>query len=128
MFWRLNGTTNECTLIIRRATRVENRHACNDWFQTFAGDLRYGGKHEDTKPLKGFGGAGVLEIVSDHVGDTFRAVDTVKFASAIYVLHAFQKKSKTGSKTPGTDMALMTRRLRIAQSDYDAKLVQGRKL
>lgn len=55
-----------------------------------------GAKHDSAKPLKGFGGAGVLEIVADHVGDTFRAVYTVKFATAIYVLHAFQKKSKTG--------------------------------
>ena len=61
-----------------------------------------GDKHEDAKPLKGFGGAGVLEVVSDHVGDTFRAVYTVKFAQVIYVLHAFQKKSKTGSKTTAT--------------------------
>jgi phage-related protein len=108
MFWRLNGTT-------------ESAH------KTLVGDLKYGGKHEDTKPLKGFGRTRVLEIVSEYVGGTFRAVDTVKSASAIYVLHAFQKKSKTGSKTSGTG-ALITRRLRIAQSDYDAKLVQGRKL
>jgi phage-related protein len=86
-----------------------------------------GDKHEDAKPLKGFGGAGVLEIVTDHVGDTFRAIYTVKFASAIYVLHAFQKKSKTGNKTAGTDMALITRRLRAAQADYEARLLQGRK-
>ena len=56
-----------------------------------------GSKHRSAKPLKGFGGAAVLEIVTDHVGDTFRAVYTVKFASAIYVLHAFQKKSKSSS-------------------------------
>ena len=77
-----------------------------------------GGKHEDAKALKGFGGAGVLEIVSDHVGDTYRTVYAVKFAAAIYVLHAFQKKSKRGSKTPPADMALIERRLRIAQEDY----------
>ena len=57
-------------------------------------------KHDRAKPLKGFGGAGVLELVADHVGDTFRAVYTVKFAAAVYVLHAFQKKSKSGAKTP----------------------------
>jgi len=55
-----------------------------------------GAKHDSAKPLKGFGGAGVLELVANHVGDTFRAVYTVKFATAIYVLHALQKKSKTG--------------------------------
>jgi len=55
-----------------------------------------GGKHPDAKPLSGFGGAGVLEVVSDFDSDTFRAVYTVKFKGVIYVLHAFQKKSKKG--------------------------------
>ena len=59
-----------------------------------------GEKHASAKPLKGFGGAGVLEIVTDHVCDTFRTVYTVKFALAVYVLHAFQKKSKSGIATP----------------------------
>lgn len=86
-----------------------------------------GAKHEDTKPLKGFGGAGVLEIVSDHVGDTYRAVYTVKFATAIYVLHAFQKKSKTGSKTPVTDMDLIGHRLKAAEADYKAQLAKGKR-
>ena len=86
-----------------------------------------GGKHEDAKPLKGFRGAGVLEIVSDHVGDTFRAVYTVKFAKVIYVLHAFQKKSKTGSKTTATDMALIQRRLKVAEADYKAQCKEGTK-
>jgi phage-related protein len=53
-----------------------------------------GGKHADAKPLRGFGGAGVLEIVEDHSGDTYRAVYTVRLAGRVYVLHAFQKKSK----------------------------------
>jgi phage-related protein len=51
-------------------------------------------------PLKGFGGAGVVEVVKDHRGDTFRAVYTVRFDDAVYVLHAFQKKSKSGRETP----------------------------
>ncbi len=67
-----------------------------------------GAKHDSVKPLKGFGGAGVLEIITDHVGDTFRTVYTVKFATAIYILHAFQKKSKSGIKTPAEDLALIT--------------------
>ena len=58
-----------------------------------------GEKHSDAKPLKGFGGAGVLEVVDDHAGDTYRAVYTVKFADVVYVLHAFQKKSRRGSAT-----------------------------
>ena len=68
-----------------------------------------GEKHGRAKPLKGFGGAGVLEIVTDYVGDTFRAVYTVKFSTAIYVLHAFQKKSKSGIKTPTEDLELIRR-------------------
>ena len=84
-----------------------------------------GAKHESAKPLKGFGGAGVLEIVSNHVGDTFRTVYTVKFASAIYVLHAFQKKSKAGIKTPTEDLELIRRRLKMAESDYKDRLKKG---
>lgn len=74
-----------------------------------------GGKHRDTKPLSGFGGAGVVEIVKDHRGDTFRAVYTVRFAGTVYVLHAFQKKSKTGRETPRRDMELIKQRLREAE-------------
>lgn len=85
-----------------------------------------GAKHDNAKPLKGFGGAGVLELVSDHVGDTFRAVYTVKFPTEIYVLHAFQKKSKTGIKTPVEDLELIQRRLKIAEADYKAQLEKGR--
>jgi hypothetical protein len=57
-----------------------------------------GRKHLDAKVLKGFGGAGVLEVVSDHDGDTYRTVDTVKFVGAVYALHAFQKKSNEGNQ------------------------------
>ena len=82
--------------------------------------------HGSAKPLKGFGGAGVLELVADHVGDTFRAVYTVKFATAIYVLHAFQKKSKSGIKTPTEDMELILRRLKAAEADYKMQLEKGK--
>ena len=74
-----------------------------------------GGKHRDAKPLKGFGGAGVLEVVKDHRGDTFRSIYTVRLAGAVYVLHVFQKKSKTGSATPKTDLDLIEARLREAE-------------
>lgn len=84
-----------------------------------------GEKHSSAKPLKGFGGAGVLEIVRDHVGNTFRAVYTVKFAMAIYVLHAFQKKSKSGIKTPAEDLELIRRRLKSAEDDYKIQLGKG---
>lgn len=83
-------------------------------------------KHASAKPLKGFGGAGVLELVADHVGDTFRSVYTLKFATAIYVLHAFQKKSKSGIKTPTEDMELIQRRLKAAEADYKAQLEKGK--
>ena len=81
-----------------------------------------GKKHEHAKPLKGFGGAGVLEIVTDHDGETFRAVYTVKFATSIYVLHVFQKKSKSGIKTTAQDLELIRQRLKKAESDHKDQL------
>lgn len=77
-----------------------------------------GGKHVDAKPLKGFGGAGVLEVVEDHEGGTFRTVYTVRFARAVYVLHAFQKKSKKGVKTPAAELELIRSRLKAAEEHY----------
>jgi len=74
-----------------------------------------GGKHRDTKTLSGFGGAGVVEVVKDYRGDTFRAVYTLRYAGAVYVLHAFQKKSKTGRETARRDLALVKQRLREAE-------------
>ncbi len=74
-----------------------------------------GGKHRDTKTLSGFGGAGVVEVVKDFRGDTFRAVYTFRYAEALYVLHAFQKKSKTGRETPRRDIELIKQRLRDAE-------------
>lgn len=70
-----------------------------------------GEKHLDAKPLRGFGGAGVLEVIERHVGDTFRAVYSVKLQTAVYVLHAFQKKSSKGIATPKRDIELVRRRL-----------------
>ena len=80
--------------------------------------VQQGGKPMSAKPLKGFGGAGVLEIIENFSGDTYRAVYTVKFGKVIYVLHCFQKKSKHGIKTPQQDMDLIKRRLRVAEEDY----------
>jgi phage-related protein len=74
-----------------------------------------GGKHRDAKVLSGFGGAGVLEVVKDFRGDTFRAVCTLRYAGAVYVLHVFQKKSKTGRETPWRDMELIRQRLHDAE-------------
>lgn len=74
-----------------------------------------GRKHSNAKTLSGLGGAGVVEIVSDYRGDTFRTVYTVRFARHLFVLHAFQKKSKTGRATPQRDMDLIRRRLQEAE-------------
>ncbi len=79
-----------------------------------------GGKHQDAKALSGFGSAGVLEVVEDFRSDTFRAVYTVKFAGWVYVLHCFQKKSKSGIKTPREDMDLINARLKVAKQDFEA--------
>ena len=70
------------------------------------------------KPLKGFGGAGVVEIVSSRQGNAWRAVYTVRFQDAIYVLHVFQKKSTKGIATPAREIELVKRRLAEAERDH----------
>ena len=79
-----------------------------------------GGKHIAAKPLKGLG-AGVVEVVADHRGDTFRAVYTVRLADCVYVLHAFQKKSKHGIATPQAEIDLIKRRLKQAIAISEGK-------
>ena len=81
-----------------------------------------GGKHPDAKPLRGFSGAGVLEIVEDHRADTYRAVYTVRLAGRVYVLHAFQKKSKAGIQTPKAEINLIKSRLKRAEEEHAAWL------
>ena len=81
-------------------------------------DAQNGAEHPNVKALHGFGGRGVLEIVDDHDGDTYRAVYTVKFSGAIYVLHGFQKKSKKGGQTPKHDIDVVKLRLRAAEAHY----------
>ena len=83
-----------------------------------------GGKHQDAKAMTGFGSAGVLEVVEDHQGDTYRAVYTVKFAGWVYVLHCFQKKSKSGIATPKPDMDLINIRLKAAKQGFEVWLAQ----
>ena len=80
-----------------------------------------GGKHVSAKPLAGFAGAGVLEAIEQHDGNTFRAVYTVKLAGAVYVLHAFQKKSKKGIASPRAEIELIRRRLKGAE-EHDRQL------
>ena len=77
-----------------------------------------GERPKSAKPLKGFKGAGVLELVEDHAGDAYRAVYTVRFAERVYVLHAFQKKAKKGMATPKSEIRLVEQRLRAAEEDY----------
>jgi phage-related protein len=68
-----------------------------------------------SQSAKGFGGAGVVEIVTEHRSDTYRCIYTVRFAGSVYVLHAFQKKSKKRRETPKAEIELIRRRLREAE-------------
>ncbi len=83
------------------------------------GVAQYGGKHPRAKPWKGEG-SGVFEIVEYHDGDACRAIYTVRFENAVYVLHAFQKKSPSGRRTAQTDVALIRERLKCAREDHKA--------
>lgn len=75
-----------------------------------------GDQHDAAKVLKGFGSAGVLEVVEDDAGGTYRAVYTVKFEAAVFVLHCFQKKSKRGIATPKKDMNIIRAGLQVAEA------------
>jgi phage-related protein len=81
---------------------------------------QFGGKHPAAKPWKGEG-PGVFEVVEDHYENTYRAVYTVRFEAAVYVLHAFQKKSPKGVKTAETDVDLVSKRLKAARLDYEER-------
>lgn len=83
-----------------------------------------GEKAPNAKPLVGFQGASVLEISDDYNGDTYRAIYTVRFSDVIYVLHAFQKKSKKGIATPKSEIDLIEQRLRKAKEHYDKHFAQ----
>lgn len=82
-------------------------------------EAQVGRKAPYAKPLKGFGDASVLEIADNFDGDTFRAVYAVRFSKAVYVLHAFQKKSKRGAATPKAELDLIAQRLKRAKEDYE---------
>jgi phage-related protein len=110
--------------------------SCREDLKSFPEDVRLvmgyalylaqvGSKHPDAKPLRGFGGAGVLEMVDDFDGDTYRAVYTVKLQGVVYALHAFQKKAKKEKKTPQQDLELVRRRLRRAE-EIHAEMVKAR--
>ena len=78
--------------------------------------------HSQAKHLKGFSGAGVMEVVEDYMGDAFRAIYAVKFQNAVYVLHCFQKKSKFGIQTPKRDIDLIHQRLKVARDHAAGEL------
>lgn len=105
------------------ATALDDLRECPEEVQDAIGYALHiaqeGGMHYSAKPLKGFGGASVLEIVDNHDTNTYRAVYTVRFALAIYVLHVFQKKSKQGIATPKAEIDLVKSRLLKAAAHYE---------
>ena len=84
-------------------------------------DAQLGAEHPAAKAMRGFAGRSVLEVVEDYRGDAYRAVYTVKFPAVVYVLHAFQKKSKRGITTPQHEIDLIRERLRRAEQHYRAQ-------
>jgi phage-related protein len=117
---------------------VEWVGSSRDDLRSFPGEVRevigealyraqQGGEHPAAKPLKGFGGRGVLEIVGDFHGDTYRTVYTVRLGNAIYVLHAFQKKSKKGAATPQHDIDLIKTRLKRVQQHHRSQSAKERR-
>lgn len=88
-------------------------------------EAQRGEKAAVAKPLKGFSGAGVLEIVENFTSGTYRVVYTVRFRKVIYVLHCFQKKSRHGIKTSKQDIELIKQRLKLAEEDYRANYKEG---
>jgi phage-related protein len=83
-------------------------------------EAQMGGKSRKAKPLKGYKGSGILEVVDRYDGDTYRAVYTVRFKGAVFALHAFQKKAKKGIATPKAELDMIKRRLRVAEEKYNA--------
>jgi len=106
------GTSKRDFLVFPHAVKKEIGNAL--------GLAQFGGKHPRAKPWKG-AGTGVLEMLSRHDGNTYRAVYTVRYRHTVYVLHAFQKKSPSGIRTARTDIELIARRLVLAQRDYEER-------
>jgi phage-related protein len=104
---------------VRTFKRFPRRSAARS--VSFLYEAQQGRTHSSVKPLHGFGGAGVLEAVINDDGNTFRAVYTVRFADAIYVLHVFEKKSTRGSATPRRHLELIRLRLRAAEVDHQQR-------
>ena len=100
----------------RRPGEAARRREAGDGVRTVAGPAR--GEASRRQAAQGFGGGAVLEVVEDHDRDTYRAVYTVRYRDAVYLLHAFQKKSKRGIRTPKADIDLIRSRLKLAEDDY----------
>jgi phage-related protein len=94
--------------------------AVKDGIGTALSLAQFGGKHPAAKPWKG-AGSGVLEVVEDHDGNTYRGIYTVRFRCAVYVLHCFQKKSLRGIQTPRPDVELVSQRMKLAVQDYEER-------
>lgn len=108
------------------ASTRDDLRAFPDAVRAVVGEALYraqqGAEHPAAKALKGFGGRGVLEVADDYSGSTYRAVYTVSFPTAVYVLHVFQKKSKKGIATPQHEIELIRKRLRRAEEHYRSHL------
>jgi phage-related protein len=114
----MNGMENIKTLRWIASSKKDLKampEVVQDTFGFALHQAQIGLKHVDAKALKGFGSAGVLEVVESAEGGTYRAVYTVRFADVVYVLHCFQKKSTHGIATPKPDMDLIRDRLKIAE-------------
>jgi phage-related protein len=100
--------------------------AVKDVIGTALSIAQFGGKHPAAKPWKGQG-SGVLEVVENHDGETYRAVYTIRFPRAVYALHCFQKKSHRGIQTPRPDVELVSQRLKTAGQDYEDRYGQNKR-
>jgi phage-related protein len=105
---------------------LEFPRAVKDDMGNALGIAQFGGTAPTAKPWKGLG-PGVLEIVESHQGNAYRAVYAVRFEKAVYVLHAFQKKSPTGKRTAKRDVDLVAQRLRVARKDYEEQYVKAKR-
>ena len=118
--WRAAGEKPLWWVGSAKADLLEFPEAVKDEIGVALSVAQFGRKHRAAKPWKGEG-PGVLEVIADHRGDTYRAVYTVRFEEAIYVLHAFQKKSPKGIKTAQADVSLIHQRLKMATADYEVR-------
>lgn len=125
LFWYNLIMEKQCKPLVWIGSSLKDLKSCPQSVQGAVGHALYlaqvGEKSDRAKPLKGFGGAGVLEVMEDHSGNAYRAIYTVHFREVIYVLHVFQKKSKKGISTPQQEIELIKERLKRAELDYKTR-------